>query len=191
MRLNLNAVPHSHALLAPSYVVDAGRSKQKLLEAGGGLSRYEVRRDQDQRLPGPCVAMAGPAAHRALPRHRLPLQTWAHPCSRVTPGQGRDPAASACGCSLRPRAASPTHSHPTPTCWQVRWVSKASAAQRAGRAGRTGPGHCYRLYSSAHFNDTFPDHTPPEIVNTPLEGVVLVLKAMGVDKVGPHTGRTG
>jgi ATP-dependent RNA helicase DHX37/DHR1 len=68
--------------------------------------------------------------------------------------------------------------------YEVRWVSKASAEQRAGRAGRTGPGHCYRLYSSAHFNDTFPQHTPPEIVNTSLEGVVLVMKSMGVDKVG-------
>ena len=66
---------------------------------------------------------------------------------------------------------------------QVRWVSQASSLQRAGRAGRTGPGHCYRLYSSAHFNDTFPLHSPPEILNTPLEGVVLVMKAMGVDKV--------
>ena len=28
--------------------------------------------------------------------------------------------------------------------YDVRWCSKASAAQRAGRAGRTGPGHCYR-----------------------------------------------
>ena len=36
---------------------------------------------------------------------------------------------------------------------QVKWVSKASANQRAGRAGRTGPGHCYRLFSSAVFND--------------------------------------
>jgi ATP-dependent RNA helicase DHX37/DHR1 len=62
-------------------------------------------------------------------------------------------------------------------------VSKASAEQRAGRSGRTGPGHCYRLYSSAHFNDTFPTHTPPEIVNTALEGVALQMKAMGVDKV--------
>ncbi len=26
-------------------------------------------------------------------------------------------------------------------------------------------------------------HSPPEIANTPLEGVVLVLRAMGVDKV--------
>lgn len=67
--------------------------------------------------------------------------------------------------------------------FEVRWVSKASAEQRAGRAGRTGPGHCYRIYSSAHFNDTFPQHSPPEIANTALEGVALSLKALGVDKV--------
>ncbi|KAL0028238.1 hypothetical protein WJX79_003509 [Trebouxia sp. C0005] len=69
--------------------------------------------------------------------------------------------------------------------YDVRWISKASAQQRAGRSGRTGPGHCYRLYSSAHFNDTFPAHTPPEILNTSLEGLVLLMKAMHVDKV-PH-----
>ncbi|KXZ53733.1 hypothetical protein GPECTOR_6g650 [Gonium pectorale] len=67
--------------------------------------------------------------------------------------------------------------------YDVRWVSKASAQQRAGRAGRTCPGHAYRLFSSAHFNDTFPEHSPPEILNSELEGVVLVMKAMGVDKV--------
>jgi ATP-dependent RNA helicase DHX37/DHR1 len=67
--------------------------------------------------------------------------------------------------------------------FEVRWVSHAAAAQRAGRAGRTGPGHCYRLFSSAHFNDAMPRHTPPEIVNTSLEGVVLGLKALGVEKV--------
>ena len=49
------------------YVVDAGRSKQKILEEGGSLAQYDVR-----------------------------------------------------------------------------WISKASAQQRAGRSGRTGPGHCYR-----------------------------------------------
>jgi ATP-dependent RNA helicase DHX37/DHR1 len=32
--------------------------------------------------------------------------------------------------------------------YEIGWISKASANQRAGRAGRTGPGHCYRLYSS-------------------------------------------
>lgn len=94
--------------LASRYVVDAGRSKQKLLESssGGAVARYAVD-----------------------------------------------------------------------------WISKAAAEQRAGRAGRTGPGHVYRLYSSAHFNDSFKPHTDPEIANTSLEGVVLMLKAMGVDKV--------
>ncbi|GFH32977.1 uncharacterized protein HaLaN_32283, partial [Haematococcus lacustris] len=67
--------------------------------------------------------------------------------------------------------------------FEVRWISQAAAAQRAGRAGRTGPGHCYRLYSSAHFNDSMPKHSAPEIANTALEGVLLVLKSMGVDKV--------
>lgn len=88
------------------YVVDAGRSKQKILEANAGLARYEVR-----------------------------------------------------------------------------WVSQASAEQRAGRAGRTGPGHCYRLYSSAVFNDTFPRYSPPEIANTSLESVALALKNLGVHKL--------
>ena len=32
--------------------------------------------------------------------------------------------------------------------FEVRWISKASAEQRAGRAGRTGPGHCYRWVQS-------------------------------------------
>ncbi|GET03929.1 P-loop containing nucleoside triphosphate hydrolase protein [Rhizophagus clarus] len=41
----------------------------------------------------------------------------------------------------------------------VNWTSKASADQRAGRAGRTGPGHCYRLFSSAVFNDQFQQFT--------------------------------
>jgi len=40
-----------------------------------------------------------------------------------------------------------------------------------------------RLFSSAVFNDTFIEHTPPEILNTALEGVVLVMKAMGIEKV--------
>ena len=32
-------------------------------------------------------------------------------------------------------------------------ISQASAKQRAGRAGRTGPGHCYRLYSAHIFRE--------------------------------------
>ena len=67
--------------------------------------------------------------------------------------------------------------------FEVRWISQAAADQRAGRAGRTGPGHCYRLFSSAVFKDLFPAHTPPEIANTALDGVVLSMWAMGLPKV--------
>ncbi|KAK6228269.1 hypothetical protein SCA6_000609 [Theobroma cacao] len=67
--------------------------------------------------------------------------------------------------------------------YEVLWISKASAAQRAGRAGRTGPGHCYRLYSSAVFNNIFPDFSCAEISKIPVDGVVLLMKSMGIDKV--------
>lgn len=67
----------------------------------------------------------------------------------------------------------------------VDWISKANASQRAGRAGRTGPGHCYRLYSSAVYERDFAEHPLPEIQRTPVEGVVLQLKSMGI----PNTDR--
>ena len=68
--------------------------------------------------------------------------------------------------------------------YEVQWISKASAAQRAGRAGRTGPGHCYRLYSSAVFNNILPDFSVAEISKVPVEGVILLMKSMDIDKVG-------
>ncbi|KAL5451985.1 hypothetical protein PMIN05_000366 [Paraphaeosphaeria minitans] len=68
--------------------------------------------------------------------------------------------------------------------FEVGWISKASANQRAGRAGRTGPGHCYRLYSSAVFERDFDEYAEPEIMRTPLEGVVLQLKSMGAPVLG-------
>lgn len=67
--------------------------------------------------------------------------------------------------------------------YEVQWISKASAAQRAGRAGRTGPGHCYRLYSSAVFSNIFPEFSLAEIAKIPVDGVVLLMKSMGIDKV--------
>ncbi|KAK4506082.1 hypothetical protein PRZ48_004047 [Zasmidium cellare] len=67
--------------------------------------------------------------------------------------------------------------------FKIDWISKASASQRMGRAGRTGPGHCYRLYSSAIYEQYFEDHTLPEILRTPIEGTVLQLKTMNVDNV--------
>jgi ATP-dependent RNA helicase DHX37/DHR1 len=67
--------------------------------------------------------------------------------------------------------------------FEVGWISKASAEQRAGRAGRTGPGHCYRLYSSAVYERDFAEHGEPEILRTPVESVVLQMKTMGIDNV--------
>ncbi|KZO96940.1 P-loop containing nucleoside triphosphate hydrolase protein [Calocera viscosa TUFC12733] len=67
--------------------------------------------------------------------------------------------------------------------YQISWESKASAAQRAGRAGRTGPGHCYRLYSSAVFENHFEPFAQPEILRMPIEGVVLQMKSMNIDAV--------
>ena len=62
------------------------------------------------------------------------------------------------------------------------WISKASADQRMGRAGRTGPGHCYRLYSSAIY-ESLQDFAEPEIFRSPLEGVVLQLKSLGLPRI--------
>ena len=67
--------------------------------------------------------------------------------------------------------------------YQLGWISKASAKQRAGRAGRVGPGHCYRLYSSAIFERDFAAQATPEILNTPVEGIFLTLKSMGLNNV--------
>ncbi|KIK69520.1 hypothetical protein GYMLUDRAFT_33890 [Collybiopsis luxurians FD-317 M1] len=67
--------------------------------------------------------------------------------------------------------------------FQVSWISKASAAQRAGRAGRTGPGHCYRLFSSALYEHHFDPFSKPEILRMPIEGVVLQMKGMHIDAV--------
>ncbi|EOA36036.1 hypothetical protein CARUB_v10008109mg [Capsella rubella] len=67
--------------------------------------------------------------------------------------------------------------------YEVDWISQASASQRAGRAGRTGPGHCYRLYSSAVFSNIFEESSPPEITKVPVDGVVLLMKSMNIPKV--------
>ena len=67
--------------------------------------------------------------------------------------------------------------------FRVCWTSKASADQRSGRAGRTSPGHCYRLYSSAVFNDEFPKFSEPEIVRKPVEDLILQMKDLGIDRI--------
>ncbi|GAB0095658.1 Probable ATP-dependent RNA helicase kurz [Sergentomyia squamirostris] len=65
----------------------------------------------------------------------------------------------------------------------VSFTSKASANQRSGRAGRMGPGHSYRLYSSAVYNDEFPEFSVPDILKRPVDDIVLQMKSMGISKV--------
>jgi ATP-dependent RNA helicase DHX37/DHR1 len=67
--------------------------------------------------------------------------------------------------------------------YDVMWISKASADQRAGRAGRTGPGHCYRLYSSSLYARHMDEFAMPEVLTRPLEDVVLAMKAMNITNV--------
>ncbi|KAJ3347434.1 ATP-dependent RNA helicase dhx37 [Kappamyces sp. JEL0680] len=67
--------------------------------------------------------------------------------------------------------------------FKVGWTSTASSNQRAGRAGRLGPGHCYRLFSSAVFESYFEPFSKPEILRVPIPGVVLSMKSMGINQV--------
>ena len=67
--------------------------------------------------------------------------------------------------------------------FDVSFIPKSSAAQRAGRSGRTGPGHTYRLYSSAVFENYFDQFSQPEILKMPIEGLVLQMKSMNIDVV--------
>ncbi|CAG7828649.1 unnamed protein product [Allacma fusca] len=67
--------------------------------------------------------------------------------------------------------------------FRILWCSKASAEQRAGRAGRIGPGHCYRLFSSAVFEHEFQEYSTPEIKARPVDDMVLLMKSMSIDQV--------
>jgi len=67
--------------------------------------------------------------------------------------------------------------------FSINWISQASADQRSGRAGRTGPGFCYRLYSTPVYANIFKKFSDPEILNTPIESVILQLKAIGIKNI--------
>ena len=67
--------------------------------------------------------------------------------------------------------------------FRITWTSKASANQRAGRAGRVEAGHCYRLYSSAVFNNNFEEYSSPEIQRRPVDDLILQMKDMNIDNV--------
>lgn len=65
----------------------------------------------------------------------------------------------------------------------VTYTSKAGAMQREGRAGRTAPGRCYRLYSSAVYENEFADVAVPDIQKKPVDDLMLQMKCMGIEKV--------
>ena len=67
--------------------------------------------------------------------------------------------------------------------YSIEWVSKSSSIQRMGRAGRSQNGHCYRLYSSSVYENFFPQDSEPELLRSPLECFVLLLKSIGVDNI--------
>merc|ERR1719154_4526 len=67
--------------------------------------------------------------------------------------------------------------------FMVEWTSQAQANQRAGRAGRQGPGHCYRLYSRAVFTNDMKDFSMPEMLQRPVDDLLLQMKTMNIDKV--------
>jgi len=62
-------------------------------------------------------------------------------------------------------------------------ISKASADQRAGRAGRLGPGHTYRLYSAALYENHFHQFAPIPILHTPMDPVLLLIAFLGVPRL--------
>lgn len=62
-------------------------------------------------------------------------------------------------------------------------ISKSEAQQRAGRAGRTSSGRCFRIYSSAFWEQVMPEFTVPEIQRSSLTSVVLTLKVLGIHDV--------
>ena len=62
-------------------------------------------------------------------------------------------------------------------------VSRAAADQRRGRAGRVGPGIAYRLWAQ-HEDAGLVPHASPEILETDLAPLALLLAAAGVSEPG-------
>ncbi|KAF9586519.1 hypothetical protein BGW38_003205 [Lunasporangiospora selenospora] len=62
-------------------------------------------------------------------------------------------------------------------------ISQASAEQRSGRAGRIRNGKAYRLYTESSFHQDMRPASVPEIQRSNLSGVVLQLKALGIENV--------
>lgn len=66
---------------------------------------------------------------------------------------------------------------------QVFPCSQAGCNQRSGRAGRTGPGHCWRLFTETAYRNEMLETTVPEIQRTNLGNTVLLLKSLNVENL--------
>lgn len=66
------------------------------------------------------------------------------------------------------------------------WISKASATQRAGRTGRVRPGVVYRLYPVSLF-ENWKEHDASAIQETPMQDVILKLKALCENSADSHS----
>ncbi|KAF9200382.1 hypothetical protein BGZ49_009397 [Haplosporangium sp. Z 27] len=62
-------------------------------------------------------------------------------------------------------------------------ISQAAADQRAGRAGRIRSGKAYRLYTESIFLREMRPASVPEIQRSNLSGMILQLKALGIENV--------
>ena len=200
------ATPPVCASAGIRYVVDAGRSKQRLLEGGGGsgLARFEVRwiskAGAAQRAgragrtgPGHCYRSAS-TSRRHIPvvmqlsgaRWRVLLRSaggslyWT---LSTTPDLQRWPVGHRriaqldgihwWGVEILQRFPARLHpDHPGLESIALRFHGLTLHLLR----GR-------RLYSSAVFNDVFPEHAPPEIAAVALDGVVLQMKSLAIDRV--------
>lgn len=66
------------------------------------------------------------------------------------------------------------------TSLRLAWASRNNCEQRAGRTGRMMNGFCYRLVTKDFYLNQMQSTTEPEIVNNPLEDVILKAKILNI-----------
>lgn len=143
------------------YVVDTGRVKARVFDHRSGISQYKVQwisqASADQR-----AGRAGRTGESDTHIHtccKLPQEK----CWRHAPME-----------SLSCFAHQPSHTF---------YFTLLSFHVWPFVVCHPGPGHCYRLYSSAVFSQRLEKFTDPEVLLLPLEDVVLQMRAMGIASV--------
>lgn len=66
------------------------------------------------------------------------------------------------------------------TSLRLEWASRNNCEQRAGRTGRVMPGKCFRLVSQEFYTKKMPPAASPEIINNPLEDIILKIKVLNM-----------